>query len=696
MIPHQDTRQMDLIIHVISGPRSQVSEVRLKNGTEYTDADILRGFRVKAKTRITSARIQRGTERIRKFLVKKGHLNARAVVRRGEYDAAKNAVPLDLDVTEGPRVKIVVTGAKFSGGEMKRLVPVYQEGAVDADLLEEGKRNIRERLEREGYFDASVDYTTITHETEQKRGARGAEEVITYKIERGDRHRLIGFEISGNHYFSTEVLRNRLQVVVKAFGVRERFSRRLVEADRDALQNLYLANGFQQAKVDTQFLDNYLGKEGNLFIKFVVDEGKQTRVASLKLEGVRTLTEDYLLGVTGSTAGQPYSEFLVATDRDNILAIYYNEGFPDARFTATAEPVPAEAQAATPENGGATPAANTAAGKNVKPKNGDGADFRGDFVQLTYHIDEGRQRRVKNILIAGYEHTRPGVIRRGISVKKEAPLREGDVVDSQRKLYNLGIFNRVTIEPQNPTGTDTNKDVVVLVEEAKRYTIAYGGGFEVQRLASSNDPTKSELQAAVRGIFEISKLNLTGRADSLSLKLRASSIEDRALLVYSDPNTFAKPQYTFQATAYTEKTQDINTFTQTRYEGSVQLTDQLTRLTTLAYRYTFRKVLVSNLNSTVSPEEIPLFEQPTLVSQFGVTWARDRRDNPADATKGSFNSADFGIADTGIGSSASFLRFFFQNSTYHPIARKFSFARAVRIGVLQPYRDSVSLTFPGQ
>jgi outer membrane protein insertion porin family len=84
------------------------------------------------------------------------------------------------------------------------------------------------------------------------------------------------------------------------------------------------------------------------------------------------------------------------------------------------------------------------------------------------------------------------------------------------------------------------------------------------------------------------------------------------------------------------------------------------------------------------------------VSQFGVTWARDRRDNPADATKGSFNSADFGIADTGIGSSASFLRFFFQNSTYHPIGRKFSFARALRIGILEPYRDSVSLTFPGQ
>jgi len=89
-----------------------------------------------------------------------------------------------------------------------------------------------------------------------------------------------------------------------------------------------------------------------------------------------------------------------------------------------------------------------------------------------------------------------------------------------------------------------------------------------------------------------------------------------------------------------------------------------------------------------------LFNAPTLVSQFGATWVRDARDNPADATKGNFNSADFGVADTGIGSSASFMRFYYQNSTYHPIRRHFSFARSIRIGILQPYRDTVSLSFP--
>jgi outer membrane protein insertion porin family len=313
-------------------------------------------------------------------------------------------------------------------------------------------------------------------------------------------------------------------------------------------------------------------------------------------------------------------------------------------------------------------------------------------VRLIYIIHEGQQVHTRHVLITGYDHTRQGVIRREVQVKPAAPLREGQVVDSQRRLYNLGVFNRVTIAPQNPTGTEPTKDIVVLVEEAKRYTIAYGGGFEVQRLASTTNPTGGEVQAAPRGILEITKLNLTGRADSLSLKLRGSTLQGRALLGYSVPNTFGNSHLSSQATAFVEKTQDINTFTESRYEGSIQLTDHFSTRTTLLYRYSFRKVLVSNLN--IPPEEIPLFQQPTLVSQFSTTWVRDTRNNPADATRGWLNSADFGIADTYVGSSASFIRFLYQNSSYHPIKRRFSFARSFRIGVLAPYRDTVSLTFP--
>jgi outer membrane protein insertion porin family len=697
-VAHQDTHEMDVIVHVKSGLRARVKEVQLKNGTEYRDAELLSRLKIKPGGALTSERVQRGTDRIRKFLVKKGHLNARAVVRRGEYDRAANQIPLELDVTEGPRVQIAITGVKISNGQLKRLVPVYQEGSVDVDLLEEGKRNIRERLERDGYFDAEVEYTTATKEMPQSGGWKGTQEVITYTVERGERHKLVAIEITGNRYFDTELLRSRLQISGKAFGTRGRFSRRLVQGDQDSLQNLYLSNGFLEAKVDAQTLDNYKGTEGALVIRFVIEEGKQTRVASLAIEGIHAFKEEDLLPSVASTPGQPYSEYNVATDRDNILALYYNDGFPNARFTATAGAAAPEVKTEQQESANGNAAGPEGARKSGKEKKEEPQVAAGALMKLTYHIDEGAQTRVRRILVTGYNHTRAGVVRREIHVKPDAPLREGDVVESQRRLYNLGVFNRVTIEPQNPAGTDTDKDVVVLVEEAKRYTLAYGGGFEVQRLASTTNPAGSEIQAAPRGILEISKLNLTGRADSLSLKLRGSTIEDRALLTYSDPNTFANPNYTFQANVYTEKTQDINTFTESRYEGSVQLTDQVTRFTTLQYRYAFRRVVVSNLNNTVAPEEIPLFEQPTLVSQFGVTWARDARDNPADATKGSFNSADFGIADTGIGSSASFLRFYYQNSTYYPLghSHRYSFARSVRIGILEPYRDTVSLSFPPQ
>src|SRR5580704_15386269 len=693
-VPYPATHQMDILVHVKSGPRARVASVELKNETAYRDAELLSRLKMKVGQQVTTARIQRGTDRIRKFLVKKGRLSARATVRRGEYNAAKNSITLALEVTEGPQVDVAVTGAKFSKGELKRLVPVYQEGAVDTDLLEEGKRNIRERLERDGYFDAQVNYTTETKEVQVKQQkSKGTEEVITYHIERGDRHKLVGIEISGNKYFNTELLRSRLQIYRAAFGSRGRFSRRLIDSDAQSMQGLYDANGFLGAKVDGQILDNYKGKEGDIYVRFAIQEGEQTRVASIAIEGIHAFKEDELLGVIGSTPGQPYSDFNVTTDRDNILAMYFNEGFPEATFTSTAERVGTETGGKEAKSESESPDNEKSQKKEEeKEKKSKPEAAQAAPVKLVYHITEGPQTRVRRVLLSGYRRTRVGVIQREVRVKPGAPLREGDVVDSQRRLYNLGIFNRVTIEPQNPDGSDPDKDIVVLVEEAKRYTMAYGGGFEVQRLASTTNPTGGQVQAAPRGIFELTKVNLTGRADSLSLKVRGSTIEDRALLGYSIPNTFGNSHYSTQATAYTEKTQDINTFTEMRYEGSTQLTDQATPFTTVLYRYAFRKVLVSNLN--IATEEIPLFEQPTLVSEFGVTWLRDARNNPADATKGTFNSADFSVASTSIGSSASFLRLFFQNSTYHPIKRRFSFARSIRIGILEPFANTESLSFP--
>src|ERR1700724_2230646 len=408
-VPHPQTHEMDVIFHIKPGPRARVGTIQLKNDTQYADVEILKRLKMKPGRPITSARLQSGTDRIRKYLVKKGNLIARAVLRRGAYDAATNTISLDLEVSQGPGVKLQVVGAKFSKGDLKRLVPVYQEGAVDTDLLEEGKRNLRERLERQGYFDSTVDYTTETQTSASNpNGWKGTEEVITYHVSKGDKHKLVNIDIVGNNYFNDELLRGRLQIFKGAFASPGRFSRRLVDSDAQSMRALYQANGFLEAKVDAVTLDNYKGKTGDLAIQFNIHEGKQTRVASLKLEGVHAFKEQELLGDVASTPGQPYSDFNVATDRDVILALYFNEGFPMANFTSKADRVAPEAsaeKAGDQENKAASTTAdaqqkasdqkNKAHSKTVIPQ--------APPVTLTYHIEEGPQTKVRRILYSGYE-----------------------------------------------------------------------------------------------------------------------------------------------------------------------------------------------------------------------------------------------------------------------------------------------------
>jgi outer membrane protein insertion porin family len=692
--PVPETRQMDILVTVAPGPRARFGKITLRNHTEFPDEDLADRLGLRSGRELTSARLKATTGRIRDFLVKKEHLSGRVTIHRGEYDAASNRLTLEIEVSAGPKVRVQVEGAKISGKQLRRLLPMYSEGAVDEDLLQEGRRSIRDHLEGEGYFDAQVSYATSEKAGEETpRGVTPPLLIITYRVDRGVRHRLVGIEIEGNHYFSDELLRSRLTVQKTEFAARARFSRRILQNDALAIHDLYVNNGFRDALAKDDVTDNYKGKEGNVFVRFRVDEGPQSRVANLVLEGNHALSNETLLGVIGSTPGQPFSEFDLATDRDNILALYYNEGFPEARFSSSVE------ESAPPQ---APSASNPAAQNGVSAHNHSSqaklssprpeGPRAGPAVRLTYHIVEGPRITARRVLIGGYEHTRLGVIRREVKVAPHEPLRQGDVVETQRRLYNLGIFSHVSIAPQNPAGTDTDKTVVVLVDEAKRYTLAYGGGIEVQRLASTSNPAGSAFQASPRGIFEIGKSNLTGRADSLSLKLRASTLQYRALLGYTAPNFFGKQNFSLQLTSFADKTQDINTFTSTRYEGSVQLAERLTPFSSFLYRYAFRKVLVSSLN--VTPQEIPLFSQPTLVSEFGITWFRDRRNNPADADRGNFNNVDLSAASSTIGSSASFVRLFYQNSSFHPVRRGFTIARSIRLGVLEPFQDTVSLQFP--
>ena len=111
--PYPETHQLDVIVRVEPGPRVRLANVDLQNRTEYRDAELLKLFKLRAGSELTIARVQSATNRIRKFLEKKGHLSERVSLRRGEYNAATNSLPVTLDVNAGPMVRVASWARSF-------------------------------------------------------------------------------------------------------------------------------------------------------------------------------------------------------------------------------------------------------------------------------------------------------------------------------------------------------------------------------------------------------------------------------------------------------------------------------------------------------------------------------------------------------------------------------------------------------
>ncbi len=648
--PRSGTQLIDITVRVEPGPRARLASVSLSNPTGSRSNDLVRISRLKPRQPLTAARLEKGAERVRDWLFRRGFYAARVTARPGDYDSAQNSVPITLEISAGSPVKLEVTGAKLSSGRIRNLVPVFQEASVDEDLLAEGRRNIRDYFERRGYIDCDVQYTSVQ---DPASGVR----LITYTLTLGPRRRLVAIEFTGNKYFSDGLLRSRLTIQPAEFLRSPVFSRRLLQQNEDSVRALYVSNGLDSAKVQAETVEDYRGHPDELLARFHVQEGPQTLVQSLEISGNSAISTPALLAVCGSTSGQPYSDANVASDRDNILALYLNQGLPDTRFESRVAP-------------GSQPGR----------------------VKLIYAISEGPRITVSQALVDGNEYTRLSVIRRQIHLKPGEPLREGDVILTQRDLYNLGIFSHVAVARENPQGDESEKTMLVNVQEGKRFTVGYGAGFEVEPLNNTSSPTATTLAFSPRGILDFSWNDFLGRAQSLELRLRASTLQGRALAEYSAPQFLGHRNLNFQLITFADKTRDIQTFTSTRYEGTLQLEHRISPITTFLYRYTFRHVLAGNLK--IAPEEVPLFNQPTKVSGPSLAWVRDLRDNAADPSRGRFYTVDLALYARSLGSTANFLRIYMQNSTFTPLGHKLTFARSTRFGMETPYGSSLSTDIP--
>lgn len=645
-----ETEETDIRFYIEPGPRAKLAKPVFEGEPALSEKKLIRltnfqrWYGLRGWKDMDGRRVQRAVERMRDAYLKTEHLEATIRIASVDYDPKSVTVTPHFLIHAGPSVFVKTEGAKISKGQLRRLLPIYQERTVDRELLLEGQMNLERYFEAQGFYDAKVTYSLADPTPD------GAQ-TIQFRIQKGRRYRLVHLAVGGNKYFDQQTIRERLQMIPARFPRyrRGQFSQNLMEQDEASILDLYRSNGFRDAEVKATVERGYKGKATDLGVALEIKEGSQWFVIDLELTGVDLQLLDVIRGLLASTPGQPYSVASVAADRDNVLNWYFNNGYPDATFDASV--VVAD-----------------------EPNR----------IKLKYAVTEGRRNFVRDILVSGLKATRPDLVNHRLAVAPGQPLSQGTIVETQRRLYDLGIFAKVDVAVQNPDGRERDKYVLLQVEEAKKYSLNLGFGAEFGRIGggSSFDAPAGSSGFSPRGQIGLTRSNIFGLAHTASATIRVSSIQQRLLASYLAPQFLGNENFNLTFSSLVDRSRDVRTYTSNRSESSVQLGQKVSRGITLQYRATARFVFIDKNSLRIDPTLIPIYSQPVKTIAASASFIQDHRDDPLDARRGFYNTLDAGYAVPFSGTSTNYFRLVAKNSTYHPLRREVVFARTTSFGWL--------------
>jgi outer membrane protein assembly complex protein YaeT len=641
--------QVTIHFEIQAGKRAKYEMPVISGDTKLSNEIILAatGWRIRFIHRwrqVTRSLTDKGVDGIGKKYAKKDRLTAVVDLTDMDYSQDTNRVKAHLNINGGPRITIHALEAKVSKGKLRQLVPVYEEGSVDNDLLAEGARSLSDYFQSKGYPDVDVTF--------KQEPLKQDLEVINFYIATGARRKLVRVNIEGNHYFLDRTIRERMFLAPATLVLRYgRYSSTFRSRDEETIENLYRQNGFRDVKVTSSVQSNFKGKARNIAVTFHINEGQQWRVAALTLQGPNQLDLSSIRQEFASVKGQPYAEVNIAGDRNRILQYYNSNGFPSPVFSY-----------------------------DVRP--GDAPET----VDLTYRIREGPRQFVRKVIVSGLERTHPSLVNRFLNLREGEPLSMIKVNEVARQLTDLGVFASVNTAVQQASGTERYKYVLYDFDEAARYTFNVGFGLEVGQFGgTTNNVSEAGGAKGVSPIvsFGVNRLNFLGLGQTLSFQTRYSSLEQRESIDYVVPRFLGSKNRTVTFSLLYDTTQDVQTFSSRRAEASVQTSQRLNRASTLLLRFAYRRVSTGNVQ--IPSLLIPQLLQAVRIGILSASYIQDHRDNPSDAHRGFWNTVDAGLTDKYFGSQRSFARLLVRNATYTPIGRKLVFARQTQFGAILPF-----------
>ncbi len=396
---------------------------------------------------------------------------------------------LNIVVTEKPRLsRFKFEGiTKSDADKLREQLQLVRGQQVNEALLSNTRSTISRYYVDKGFMKADA-VITQTNDTLMENSV-----LLVIDVRKGKKVRIKDVRINGNEALSDAKVRRSLKKTRRKnwynpFGA-SKFIAKTYRVDKENLINEYNEAGYRNATIvrDTTYFVN----DRKLMVEIDVEEGNKFYFREIYFTGNTKHTDRELLDILNIKRGDVYNKtaldsrmYMNQSGRD-ISSLYMDDGYlsfyPEVVEVAV-----------------------------------------GDSIDLDIRIREGKQYRIRNVIIKGNTKTNEHVIRREIRTKPGQLFNRSDVLRTQRELANLGYFDpeKLGVNPVQDARTGT-VDLEYTVEEKPSDRLELSGGWGAGRLVLSLGLSFTNF--SMRNIAKPSAWQPLPAGDGQTLNLRAQT-----------------------------------------------------------------------------------------------------------------------------------------------------------------------------
>jgi outer membrane protein insertion porin family len=595
----------------VTRKRQKISDVRLEGSPENLESALADELRLQPGREYDYWKSREDSDRLTRSLRDAGYLDAVVNIQTSTTNSAN--IDVTYRINPGNPLRIEWQG-EDPGSKIRRRIEQRWDGRFPEDFQ---LRDLAARTERllqvDRYYTAEV--TSSVGQTPD--GTRQ----VSFDVFKGQRGRRVLVLFEGNRALTDRELERTLPSSSSGefFDLIYGDAQRL----RENLRMAYASHGYLQSTIGTPIV-GFRSDLGELQVTVPVTEGPRTNVAEIDITGAHSLDRSQLVLGLKTKEGEPFRLNDVIEDRSAIASTYRRAGFPESETRLRVE-------------------------------------FQEEKLRVRFEVDEGKRVTIGRVRVRGNHGVSEDLILRQANFRVGEPLELADLTETQRRLYELGVFRSADVRAEPSTDNPLERDVVIEVNETADFDVGYGLRYSTEE--------RFELTGTV-GFPHV-----FGSAGTLGMSIVANANRKIARGIFSNP-------YFFRYRVGTDLVLTLNDEDEETFDGrdwifTFQQTKELAERLDVQWSYTFKhKRFVGFVGDSPFP-----FDFTNIQSILTTSVIRDTRDKIIEPSRGRFWTGTFQWAPAVLRSDTKFVKLFGQLNAFFTLSRDLVWASSYRLGI---------------